>query len=205
VDRFGPGSHFLEHSGTRITEPMPPLISNIPAVPTSTSSGILKAPVAGMKRGGPAGGGFSLVEVVIAIGVIAFAFIPMVGMLPMGLDLSRQAIDTTVQAQIVQQLTTEVLQTDFSRLDDLASSSAANPYYFDDQGNPVTDPSNAIYEAVFGISTSTTLPDSVPTQKLATVTLCVLNTKSNRQSKEQDLTKNPDSKKIPFLVPDNGR
>ncbi|MEZ0254532.1 MAG: Verru_Chthon cassette protein B [Chthoniobacter sp.] len=150
-------------------------------------------------------GGFSLVEVVIAIGVIAFAFIPMMGMLPTGLNLSRQAIDATVEAQIAQQLTAEVQQTDFSRLEDLASSSVVNPYYFDDQGSKVADPANAIYQAIFAISTSTTLPDAVATQKLATVTLCVLNTKSNRTSQEQDLTKNPDSKKITLLVPDNGR
>jgi len=183
---------------------MPPYAHHSLANPTRPLNRASGAPLAGMKRGTRVGG-FSLVEVILAIGVIAFAFIPMVGMLPMGLDLSRQAIDTTVQAQIVQQLTTEVQQTDFSRLADLASASTASPYYFDDQGNQVTDPNNAIYQAVFAISTSTTLPDSIATQKLATVTLCVLNTKSNRHSKEQDLTKNPDSKKITFLVPDNGR
>lgn len=177
---------------------MSPLDKNNLAAPTHD------ALIARMTRGISCRG-FSLVEVVIAIGVIAFAFIPMVGMLPMGLNLSRQAIDTTVEAQISQRLTAEVQQTDFSRLDELATASIANPYYFDDQGNKVTDPANAIYQATFAISTSTTLPNAVATQKLATVTLCVLNTRSNRTSQEQDLTKNPDSKKITLLVPDNGR
>ncbi len=185
-------------------EQMPPLAKNDLAASAHDLNRVPDVPAAGMKRGVSCRG-FSLVEVVIAIGVIAFAFIPMVGMLPMGLNLSKQAIDTTVEAQIAQQLTTQVQQTDFSRLDELATASTATPSYFDDQGNKVTDPANAIYQAIFAISTSTTLPNAVATQKLATVTLCVLNTKSNRTSQEQDLTKNPNSKKITLLVPDNGR
>lgn len=183
---------------------MPPFAKHHSATTARDLDRVSSEPPAGMKRGATSGG-FSLVEVVIAIGVIAFAFIPMVGMLPMGLNLSRQAIDTTVQAQIAQELTAEVQQTDFSRLADLGATSVANPYYFDDQGNKVSDPNNAIYQAVIAISTNTTLPNSVATQKLATATLCVLNTKANRTCQEQDLTKNRDSKKITFLVPDNGR
>lgn len=183
---------------------MPPLAKHDLTAPAHDLNRGPREPAAGMKHGASCRG-FSLVEVVIAIGVIAFAFIPMVGMLPMGLNLSKQAIDTTVEAQIAQRLTAEVQQTDFSRLDELAASSITSPYYFDDQGNKVADPANAIYQAIFAISTSTTLPNAVATQKLATVTLCVLNTKSNRTSQEQDLTRNPDSKKISLLVPDNGR
>lgn len=185
-------------------EQMPPLAKYLSSTINVAPRGEVSRPAGRMIRRTVAAG-FSLVEVVIAIGVIAFAFIPMMGMLPTGLNLSRQAIDTTVEAQIAQQLTAEVLQTDFSRLDELASSSVTNPFYFDDQGNKVTDPASAIYQAIFAISMSTTLPNAVATQKLATVTLCVLNTKSNRTSQEQDLTKNPDSKKITLLVPDNGR
>lgn len=148
---------------------------------------------------------FSLVEVVIALGVIAFAFVPMVGMLPLGLDVSRQAIDTTVAAQIAQQLNTEAQQTDFSRLSELAEASLAAPAYFDDQGNKVAASADAIYEAIYDIATTTALPGEVSTQRLATVTICILNTKSSRTSREPDLRKNPDAKKVIALIPDNGR
>jgi uncharacterized protein (TIGR02598 family) len=148
---------------------------------------------------------FSLVEVVIALGVITFAFVPLLGMLPLGLDFSRQAIDTTVAAQIAQQLTTEAQQTDFSRLAELGAASVASPLYFDDQGNKTADVPGAIYEAVFGVSTSTALPDNVSTQKLATVTICILNTKAARTCQEVDLMKNRDSRKFITLIPDNGR
>jgi uncharacterized protein (TIGR02598 family) len=149
--------------------------------------------------------GFSLVEVVLALGIITFAFVPLLGMLPLGLDFSRQAIDTTVAAQIAQQLTTEAQQTDFSRLPELATASVADPFYFDDQGNKTADIPGAIYKAVYDISPSTELPDNVSTGKLATVTICILNTKANRTSQEADLIKNPDSRKIIALIPDNGR
>jgi uncharacterized protein (TIGR02598 family) len=148
---------------------------------------------------------FSLVEVVIALGVIAFAFVPMVGLLPLGLDVSRQAIDTTVAAQIAQQLNTEAQQTDFSRLPELAVASLAAPIYFDDQGNKVSGAADAIYEVVFDITTTTELPGNVSTQRLATVTICILNTKASRTSREPDLRKNPDAKKVIALIPDNGR
>lgn len=149
---------------------------------------------------------FTLVEIVMAIGVIAFAFIPLVGLIPVGLDMSRRAIDTTVQSQIVQQLTTEAQQTDFSSLSTLASNSTTTPYYYDDQGNSSTNALNQIYEATYSISTNTSLPSQVTTQKLATVTICVLNQKSRTTNLSvTDLTKNPDSKKYIVLIPDNGR
>ncbi|MGB8354705.1 MAG: Verru_Chthon cassette protein B [Chthoniobacteraceae bacterium] len=154
---------------------------------------------------------FTLVEVVMAIGIIAFAFIPLVGLLPVGLDMSRRAIDTTVQSQIVQQLSTEAQQSDFSTLSTLASNSTTTPYYFDDQGSKATNSANQIYEAVYSVAlnsgtVSTALPGQVTTQKLATVTICVLNQKSGRTNFTQaDLTKNPDSRKFTLLIPDNGR
>ena len=77
-------------------------------------------------------GGFSLVEVTLAIGIMACAILPLVAMLPIGLRLHRQAIDSTVTSQIVSRVTHEVQQTDFSTLTALA---APLTYYFDDQGN----------------------------------------------------------------------
>jgi len=150
--------------------------------------------------------GFTLVEVVLAIGIIAFAFVPLVALLPIGLGVSRQAIDTTVQAQIAQQLITEAQQTDFSLLTNLQNDSVNKPYYFDDQGNKSSASATPIYKAIIGVQTSTVLPSSpVPTNKLATVTICILSLTANQTSRETDLTKNPDAKKYTVLIPDNGR
>lgn len=151
-------------------------------------------------------GGFTLVEVVLAIGIIAFAFIPLMGLLPLGLDVSRQAIDTTVQSQIVQQLTTEAQQTDFSGLSDFAKSTTTHPYYYDDQGNKSTS-TQGVYEAIITAATQTALPGNITTQKLATVAIYVLNMRANRTKidNDPDITANVDAKKFIVLIPDNGR
>jgi uncharacterized protein (TIGR02598 family) len=168
---------------------------------------------------------FTLIEVALSLGIISFAFVGVLGLLPVGLDVSRKAIDATIGAQIAQKLITEVQQTDFSLLTDsntkfstdflltapLAAQAANAPSYFDDQGNKITDPSaisngNFVYQAGFVVEPTTTLPDVGPTEKLATVTICLLNAKAHRTNlTEKDLKKNPDAKKYVVLIPDNGR
>ena len=49
-------------------------------------------------------GGFSLVEVVIALGVVAFAIIAILGVIPIGLKTSHSAQDQTRSAQITQDI-----------------------------------------------------------------------------------------------------
>lgn len=156
--------------------------------------------------------GFSLVEVVLAIGIISFAIVPLMALLPLGLDASRKAIDTTVDAYVAQQLTTEAQQMDFSVLISPATSTdftgagstSTAPRYFDSQGNK-TSPGGAIYEAGLTVSATTSLPSGVTTQKLATVTIYILNITSGRTNQNTDPTKNPDWKTITVLIPDNGR
>jgi uncharacterized protein (TIGR02598 family) len=138
-------------------------------------------------------GGFTLVEVTLAIGIISFAFVAMFGMLPVGLNVSRQAMDTTIEAQIVQQMKTQALQTDFSRLDELCD---AEELFFDDQGKPVAR-ENSVFRARFsGVSTATKLPDGTSTSRLKTVTITVENTKGASESREP--------RKFTTLIPDNG-
>lgn len=165
--------------------------------------------------------GFSLIEVALSLGIVAFAFIGVVGLLPVGLNVSWQATDATVRAQIVQKVVSEVQQTDFSVLTDATakistdfslSPPAANaPLYFDDQGNRITSAGaissgNFIYEAGYAVAPITVLPAGAATRRLATVTVCLLNSKARRTNfTEKDQTKNPDSKKYIVLVSDNGR
>ena len=139
-------------------------------------------------------------EVTLAIGIISFAFVAMLGLLPVGMSVSRQAIDTTIEAQIVQQLKTQALQTDFSQLGRLAQS---DPYYFDDQGKSGPK-EGAIYKTGFTVATPTKLPAGVSTQKLATVTILVLNTKGNETRAALDPAVSPDAKKFTILISDNG-
>lgn len=73
---------------------------------------------------------FSLVEAVISIGVVSFAMMGILGMVPVGLATFRHAMNLTVESAIVQEVTGELLRTDHANL-------SADTLYFDEQGNPV--------------------------------------------------------------------
>jgi uncharacterized protein (TIGR02598 family) len=59
---------------------------------------------------------FTLVEVVLSIGVVSFALVSMVGLLPVGMATQRQATSNMVESQIVQGLANEIQLTDFDNL-----------------------------------------------------------------------------------------
>lgn len=85
-------------------------------------------------------GGFSLVEIVLAMGIMAFGLIPLLALMPIGLTVHRQAIESTVSSQIVARVTHAAQQAEYSNLPD-----SSNPltYCFDDQGNLLASGSNA--------------------------------------------------------------
>ena len=103
--------------------------------------------------------GFSLVEVVIAIGILSFAMVPLLGMLPTGLNTFRNSIDRSVSTQIAQQILNEARQTDFTNLPSLQGNR-----YFTDEGDPTTETSpNRIYLARTDIITQVAVPgDGTP-------------------------------------------
>jgi uncharacterized protein (TIGR02598 family) len=70
---------------------------------------------------------FSLIEVVLAIGVVSFAMVSILGLIPVGLTTFRNAMDLSVEAGIAQRLAGEVQRTDFANL-------STTNYTFDDQG-----------------------------------------------------------------------
>lgn len=112
---------------------------------------------------------FTLVEVVLAIGIIAFAFVGLMALIPVGLTNFRHALDNSIGSQIMQRLVDEAQQTDYATL--VATPSTMR--YFDDQGNEVSDIGSSIYTVEVSVVGSTTLPNtSTPaTDSLATVTL----------------------------------
>lgn len=60
--------------------------------------------------------GFSLVEVTLAIGIVAFAFVALFGLVPTGLNVFRSAIDTSIGSTILQQVVENAQQTDYDAL-----------------------------------------------------------------------------------------
>jgi len=116
--------------------------------------------------------GFSLVEVVLAIGIIAFAFVAMFGLLPVGMTTFRQALDNSLGTQIVQRLINEAQQTDYPTL---IATPVGPLRYFDDQGNEVTAIKDSIYTAEVSVMAPTALPPNTKTDSLATVTIKLAN------------------------------
>ncbi len=110
-----------------------PLASPVAELPPRKKRAVLRA-------------GFSLIEVVLALGIVSFAFLPMLGLLPLGLSAFQKAIDTTVISQIVQKIGNEAQQSDF---DGIQTATPDKFRYFDDQGTEVNADAkaNAIYQA----------------------------------------------------------
>ena len=66
--------------------------------------------------------GFTLVEIAIAIGILAVALVALMGMLPAGLSNFRKAMDTSITAQIAQRILLDMQQADFDKVIDTQTS-----------------------------------------------------------------------------------
>ena len=103
--------------------------------------------------------GFSLVEVVISLGITSFAMVSLLGLLSMGLSNQREAMTNMAESQIVQAVTSDLQLTDFNHLAD-------ETRYFDRSGKPLpaatgfTDP-DTLYRAEVTLQ-AVTDPDAFP-------------------------------------------
>lgn len=116
-------------------------------------------------------GGFSLVEVTLAIGIVAFAFVALLGLLPVGLTSFRSALDRSVRSQIVQSLTTQAQQTDFALLKANTTSILS---YYDDEGAEVPAESS-IYTASMKVAPKTELPEAGESTNVLTLNISIAN------------------------------
>jgi uncharacterized protein (TIGR02598 family) len=99
---------------------------------------------------------FSLIEVAMALGIVAFAFTALLGMLPVGLGLSRSATDTSVATRIMQKVSGDLQQADF----DSIATAGGNILYFDEQGTALPSMAGAIYWAQVNVFPNAALPGS---------------------------------------------
>jgi uncharacterized protein (TIGR02598 family) len=88
----------------------------------------------------------------MALGVASFALTTLVSMMPIGLNILRDSIQSTVQTDILRKLTTQFQETPF---DKLANSSAM--LFYSDQGTPVTNDADALLGVTYTITASTPL------------------------------------------------
>jgi len=82
--------------------------------------------------------GFSLVEIAIAIGIASFALIALLGLITVGYQAGGDAKEETLLAGLAQDVLGQLRGEDFDTL-------APGTFYFDSQGNAMTNDSGAVY------------------------------------------------------------
>lgn len=86
---------------------------------------------------------FTLVEVSLACGVISFALVSILGLIPVGLTTLRETMDQTVEGQIVQKLSAKILLLPYSQLD--THYATTQNFYYDQEGEEVSLATDAAY------------------------------------------------------------
>jgi uncharacterized protein (TIGR02598 family) len=79
--------------------------------------------------------GFSLVEVTLALGLVSFSMVGLVGMLPVGLSNARAAMEVQTQARITQRIAAELQLTPFLTISD-GSYQSNFPRFYNEEGSP---------------------------------------------------------------------
>ncbi len=105
--------------------------------------------------------GFTLVEVAIAMAVVAFGLTTMVALLPAGLGSLSDSATDSAQARIVQEISAQLQGSDWNTTNNLADFNG-RLFYFDNQGNRMPAASvNTIFTTQLVVSNAgVTLPSS---------------------------------------------
>ena len=102
---------------------------------------------------------FTLIETVLAIGIVSFAFVAIMGLLPCGLQVFRKAMDATLEGQIVQHVVGEISQTAY---DKIPVDFQGKTFWFDGDGNSVTEQNaDGIYRASVALDSQPALPGTM--------------------------------------------
>ncbi len=93
--------------------------------------------------------GFSLVEVVLAVGIMALGVVTILGLLPHGLEMSRKTANEQAQTRIVDQIAGELQSADWETLGGVIGpgQAAGTVFQYDDQGLRTTDSALTTYVA----------------------------------------------------------
>ena len=78
--------------------------------------------------------GFTLVETVLALGIVATVMVTLMALLPTGMDIMKEAGTNTVGARIANQLVSEIQLSDYEKIQQWNGKE----YYFDDMGTELT-------------------------------------------------------------------
>ena len=129
-------------------------------------------------------GGFSLVEVAMALAMMGFASVSLIGLIPMGLHSLHEAMGNTIESQIVQNLTNDILLSGGGNLAQYQNQT----YYFDDEGTPLTAPSGVpsgtVYTAKVAMTSvsSSNSPANLQSSSAYNVTVTIVSANNPLQS-----------------------
>jgi len=76
---------------------------------------------------------FSLIEITLSIGIIAFAFVGLFGLLPTGLQIFRNSVDVANETWIMQNLNSMVQVTEWPQIVRNLGQPTGDIYYFDEE------------------------------------------------------------------------
>lgn len=113
--------------------------------------------------------GFSLIEVTIALGIVAFAIVPVIGLVSTGMKSLRDSMDETVRAEIVRKVSGEALRIPYTNL---LEEFQNKTFYFDDEGIQQYS-SNA--STIFVATTALAAPPSLITSDSGIASLLSVN------------------------------
>jgi uncharacterized protein (TIGR02598 family) len=108
---------------------------------------------------------FSLIEVTIALGIVAFAMVPIIGLVSTGMKSLRESMDETVRAEIVRKVSSEALRVPYRLLSEEFQNKTN---YFDDEG---VQQSSSNASTIFVATTALTEPPSLITSDKEIATL----------------------------------
>lgn len=128
--------------------------------------------------------GFSLTEIVLVLGIVSFAFVGVIGLLPAGMDVFRASMNAGTGAQIAQRVLNEAQQTEFTALTSGAGAQLSAELipmrYYDEEGNelPASEAAKSLYHVHAVVQNAPAFPDSkgkntVAMDELATVVVQV--------------------------------
>jgi uncharacterized protein (TIGR02598 family) len=118
---------------------------------------------------------FSLIEVTLAIGIVSFCILPILALLPVGLNATREAIVQSGVASIGRQLQTEMLGISFDAANTNSVQNLKNQtFYFTEKGVRTDLSSEAFFKTSFalqdiGLGTTSTYASSGQTVAVTVV------------------------------------
>lgn len=89
----------------------------------------------------------------MALGVVSFALTTLISMMPIGLNIFRDSIQSTVRTDVLRELSSQFQETPFAKL-----SGTSQMLYFSDQGTSVTTDADAFLAVSYVVTSGSSNP-----------------------------------------------